>query len=83
MGINYDAKHQISMTQMNKVSEYYFLLFFSGFPLLFLADFGRQIEYFTINENESRISMSGFDSGCYFIEARSKGFSVVQRVIKQ
>jgi hypothetical protein len=51
---------------------------------IFLLDgFGRQIEHFTINENESRISMSGFDSGCYFIEVRSKGFSVVQRVIKQ
>ena len=59
MGINYDAKHQISMTQMNKVSEDYFLLFFSVFALLFLADFGKQIEHFTFNENESSISMTG------------------------
>ena len=51
---------------------------------IFLLDgFGRQIEYFTINENESNISMSGFDSGCYFVEIRSNGFSAVQRVIKQ
>ena len=51
---------------------------------VFLLDgFGRQIEYFTIDENESSISMSGFDSGCYFVEIRSNGFSAVQRVLKQ
>jgi hypothetical protein len=51
---------------------------------IFLLDgLGREIKHLNDVESSSSIMMSEFDSGCYFIEVRSKGFSVVQRVVKQ
>ena len=51
---------------------------------VFILDgLGREIKHLNDVKSSSSIIMSEFDSGCYFIEVRSKGFSVVQRVIKQ
>ena len=44
--------------------------------------FGKQVEYIQNVQNSINISMSDYDSGCYFIEVRMKDKSVIQKVIK-
>ena len=44
--------------------------------------FGKQVEYIQNVQNSINISMSDYDSGCYFIEVRMKDNSVIQKVIK-
>jgi len=45
--------------------------------------FGKQVEYIQNVQNSIKISMSDYDSGCYFIEVRMKDKSVIQKVIKE
>ena len=45
--------------------------------------FGKQVEYIQNVQNSINISMSDYDSGCYFIEVRMKEKSVIQKVIKE
>ena len=44
--------------------------------------FGKQVEHIQNVQNSIKISMSAYDSGCYFIEVRMKDRSVVQKIIK-
>lgn len=51
---------------------------------IFITDgFGRQVERIQNVQNSINISMSDYDSGCYFIEVRMKDKSVIQKVIKE
>ncbi|MBT5439639.1 MAG: T9SS type A sorting domain-containing protein, partial [Flavobacteriales bacterium] len=45
--------------------------------------FGKQVEYIQNVQNSINVSMSDYDSGCYFIEVRMKDNSVIQKVIKE
>ncbi|MDG2153060.1 MAG: lipase family protein [Crocinitomicaceae bacterium] len=45
--------------------------------------FGKQVEHIQNVQNSINISMSDYDSGCYFIEVRMKEKSVIQKVIKE
>ncbi|MBT5933567.1 MAG: T9SS type A sorting domain-containing protein [Flavobacteriales bacterium] len=45
--------------------------------------FGKRVEYIQNVQNSINISMSDYDSGCYFIEVRMKDNSVIQKVIKE
>ena len=69
----------------NPVSEelYIFIEKEGDYEIFLLDGFGRQIERFTKEENQFHVPMSGFESGCYFVEIRSKGLSAVRRIIKQ
>jgi hypothetical protein len=51
--------------------------------ILITDEFGRQVEHFENVQNSINISMSDYDSGCYFIEVRMKDKSVIQKVIKE
>ena len=56
----------------------------SGKNQIFITDgFGRQVERIQNVQNSIKISMSDYDSGCYFIEVRMKDKSVIQKVIKE
>ena len=43
---------------------------------------GKQIEHIGNVQNSIKISMSAYESGCYFVEIRLKDRSVVQKIIK-